>query len=432
MNGMSARIERVLWIGCPVLMFAVMFGRLPAFVNNGMGLVGIALVAAALSSERPALPRWPLFAPIVAWAAWSLASVGWSVSPHESLHAWLDEIVYPLLSFWGFWLFGTRERHPERYTLAVWIACVLLAAISVHYWGQLQPPTLDTFPLRFYARVGHTSTLALFATTLFCAFMVAKPRWLWRWVGVVGVVLGLFIGLATLNRFFWPVAGLTLLVALYPLYRRHMLLAAVAVAVLGVGAVATLELSAQMRLKNSAPALAASRDVSVGGMEVYVPHGFTALGDTLSSDTRPKLWAFYEEVGARHAWLGVGFGKPLPGIAYRNEIPPSLLEAEPQALTHAHNLFLNTWLQTGWIGLVLEALLLLALASCFWRMRRDAPWIAAGGLALVVGMVAKNSVDDFMWQTTILAFWSFAGLLLGYGERVAGVPRAQPAGRGLK
>jgi hypothetical protein len=33
-------------------------------------------------------------------------------------------------------------------------------------------------------------------------------------------------------------------------------------------------------------------------------------------------------------------------------------------------------------------------------------------------MLVKNSTDDLMWQTTALAFWSFAGLLLGRGERL--------------
>ncbi|WGS41018.1 O-antigen ligase family protein [Burkholderia sp. JSH-S8] len=418
-----ARIERLLWIGCPVMMFAVMFGHMAAFVNNGLALVAIALVAAVFSSTRPAPLRWPLFVPIAGWAAWALASVRWSAFPGVSMHAWLDEILYPLLTFWGFWLFGTRVERPERVTLAVWGACALLAAISVIYWGRLQPPTLETFPMRFYARVGHTSTLMVFAMALFCAFLMPKRNW--RWAGGAGLVLCVLVGLATLNRFFWPAAAVTLLVGLYPLYRRHLLLAALTVAVLGAGVLGTLELSARLRYHDAPPPLASSRDISVAGIPVYVPSGMTALGDTLSSDTRPKLWKFYGDQGSQHEWTGIGFGKPLPGMAYRSAMPRDLLELEPQALTHAHNLFLNTWLQTGWIGLLLHVWLLLALAIAFWRLRRSNPWIAAGGVALVAGMITKNVVDDFMWQTTMLAFWSFAGLVLGYGERHAGVPRAQ-------
>jgi hypothetical protein len=36
-------------------------------------------------------------------------------------------------------------------------------------------------------------------------------------------------------------------------------------------------------------------------------------------------------------------------------------------------------------------------------------------------MVAKNSTDDFMWQTTALAFWCFSGFLMGQGEKLAGM-----------
>ena len=97
--------------------------------------------------------------------------------------------------------------------------------ISALNWGHLQPPTANTFPMHFYNRVGHTSTLAVFAIALFAGFLL-RPRW--RVIGASGIVLCLFIGLATLNRFFWPAAAAMLLVALFPLYRRHLLLALLA------------------------------------------------------------------------------------------------------------------------------------------------------------------------------------------------------------
>jgi hypothetical protein len=57
------------------------------------------------------------------------------------------------------------------------------------------------------------------------------------------------------------------------------------------------------------------------------------------------------------------------------------------------------------------------------------PWLSAAGMALVGGMIAKNFTDDFMWQTTALAFWCFSGFLLGRGERLAG--RVPPVRRAL-
>jgi O-antigen ligase len=413
MTNSFARVERVLWIACPVLLFMVMFGHTTAIVFIALGLLALGTLAAAFSPQRPPVWRWPLALPIVCWAVWALAAVGWSAYPAVSMHAWCDEVLYPLVSFWGFWLLGMRTQRLGALALVTWIACVLLALISALNWGHLQPPTANTFELHYYNRVGHTSTLAGFAMALFCGALL-RPRW--RAVGVSGLILCLFIGLATLNRFFWPAAAATLLVALFPLYRRHILLALLAFAVVGAAAVGTLEYSARLRLGGT-PLVTASRDVAIEGHEVLVPRAFSSIGDTVSSDTRPKLWAFYAEQAKQHVWLGVGFGKPLPGMAYKSAIPQSLLQIEPQALTHAHNLFLNTWLQTGIIGVVLQTVLLLALVLSFWRARHADPWLCAAGIALVAGMIVKNTTDDFMWQTTMLAFWSFAGLLLGNAQQ---------------
>ncbi|SPB17608.1 membrane protein [Caballeronia novacaledonica] len=405
-----------LWIGAPVILFVVAFAHMTALENIALGFIGVGTIALAATRGAPSPLRWPLLAPAVVWAAWALASVSWSAYPSESMHAWLDEVFYPLFAFFGFWLLGARTERPERFVFAHWLGCVLVAVISVVYWGQLQPPTADTFMLHFYNRVGHTSTVALFAMALFTGLMLSGR---WRVIGVTGVLLGVFIGVATLNRFFGLAAFVTLVIALYPLYRRHMLVASAVLLLVAAAVIGTLEFSSRSRFALHPPPLPA-HGVTIEGDRIPVPSFLPGIGDTLAADTRPRLWAFYGKVGEPHSWIGVGFGKPLPGRVYKQEIPPRLLAAEPQALTHAHNLFLNTWLETGIVGVVLEAALFAALAIRFWRLRRELPWLAAGGIALIGGMVAKNSTDDFMWQTTALAFWCFAGLMLGRGERLTG------------
>ena len=44
--------------------------------------------------------------------------------PMVSLHAWCDEVLYPLVSFWAFWLFGTQLRRPEPVVVVNWVACL--------------------------------------------------------------------------------------------------------------------------------------------------------------------------------------------------------------------------------------------------------------------------------------------------------------------
>ncbi|CAB3753782.1 O-antigen ligase family protein [Paraburkholderia humisilvae] len=423
MSFAAARLERALWIACPVLLFVVMFAHMTAIVYIALGLLAIGTFAAAWSAwwargahsaREAARLNWPMAVPIAAWAIWTLASTGWSFAPSVTLHAWLDEVFYPLVAFWAFWLLGTKSARPERLVLITWFACAALVVTSLINWGHLQPPTADSFPLHYYARVGHTSTLAIFALTLFTGMLLARPRW--RLAGAAGIAMCLFIGLATLNRFFWPAAAVTLLVAFYPVYRRHLVLAAVSIAVIAVAGLGTLELSSRMKMGDAV--LQAPRSaMQIDGHPIYLPHALSGIDDTMAGDTRPRLWAFYASAAESHAWFGIGFGKPLPGLAYHSVMPDALLKFEPVALTHAHNLFLNTWLQTGVIGLALQIVLFAALVVRFWHLRRVNLWLCTAGIALVIGMITKNITDDFMWQTTMLAFWSFAGLMLGSGER---------------
>ncbi|HRO58374.1 MAG TPA: O-antigen ligase family protein [Burkholderiaceae bacterium] len=412
MPSRAERVERVLWIACPVLLFVMMFGHTTAIVNLALVLVLAGNVAAACSPARPSPGQWPLMLPMAVWAAWALASVAWSAHPEVSLHAWLDEVVYPALVFWGFWLLGTRLRRPGLLMLVPGLACALLAAMSAIHWGLLQPPTPDTFPLRFYNRVGHTSTLAVFAMPLFAGLLFHRR---WKILGIAGIACCLFIGLATLNRFFWPAAVVTLLVALLPLYRRHVLLVLSATLIVGVLGLSMLEFSSRLRLDVPAPALVEPAGEGDGLLEL-LSRALVGVDKTLLSDARPRFWEYYVEVGMRNAWIGVGFGKPLPGMAYRDELPDDLSVFEPYVSTHAHNLFLNTWLQTGFVGLALQLVLLASLAWQFRWHWRASDWWAPAGLALVAGMLTKNLTDDFMWKTTMLAFWAFAGLLLGLAQ----------------
>lgn len=400
-------LAQPLWLPCTLLAFVSMFGHMTGLNNVGIAMTGV-IVLAAFWRERRELAKWPLVLPIALWAAWSFGAVLWSPYPWVSLHAWLDEVLYPLLVFWGFWLFASRVERARYIAFSCLGACLLLALISAFYWGRLQPPTAETFPMRFYPRVGHTSTLALFTIPVFIG-LIARGRT--RWFGIAGVLLSLFVGLASLNRFFWPAVVVTLCVSLFPFCRHRPRRALALLAVLLVGACTALLFFSRFASAD-APASGAGRQ-PIASVLREVPQRVLDFDRKMDTDTRPMLWAFYGRQALRHAWLGVGFGKPLPGMVLRSQMPAALLEAEPLAPTHAHDMLLNTWLQTGLPGVVLQIVLLASLAGRYWRLRRADEWLAAAGLALVAGMVVKNITDDFMWKTTMLAFWAFAGLLLG-------------------
>jgi hypothetical protein len=325
---------------------------------------------------------------------------------------------------------------------ASWLACLALAVASVIGFHFLDPAAPKPGLLHFYARVGHTSTVALMAISVFAAMAAVRGT---RLLGLVGVLFCVVIGAATLNRFFWVALGVVAVVLLWPrggaVEGRRRAYLVLGVVLLGI--VSITGLSNRVRLTLFPPPVIASAVVATPAVDAPTVPGAATVGvadgrgvsagqsapdllgqmrrmsrldEMASTDARPKIWAFYVSRVHEHPWLGIGFGKPLPSLAYGQLIPAQLLKLDENAKTHAHNLFLNTLLQTGVIGLALQLVVFAAIAWRFFASRASRPFLYRAGLALLLGMLAKNMTDDFMWQSTALMFWACCGWLLGQCE----------------
>jgi hypothetical protein len=434
---------------CAVLLFVGMFDHMTAIKYIGIGVL-IAIVASfatkSLLTNSPdrAFPASSLLMALGVWSLWTLTSATWSVDPDATLHAWLDEVAYPLAAFYAFWLVGQSSPKQQRLLQNVaWATCLILAVMSVVYFHYLDPAAAKPGLMHFYARVGHSSTLALMAIPLF-ATMTAKTETRLR--GLTGALFCVVIGGATLNRFFWIALAVVAVVLLWPRSSRERVRAWTAFGALLVVTLVAVGLSNKLRLMASpvtgvaAPAVQAS-GAAPGILRVVARAPDTDTGAQLTSketapapgpatlierlrivsgmnramrsDARPRIWEFYGSQVAKHPWIGIGFGKPLPSLAYGKLVPDDLFKLDGNVRTHAHNLFLNTLLQVGIVGLILQLAALGCLAYQFFAVRLIYPQLYRAGIALILGMLAKNLTDDFMWQSTMLMFWSYCGLLLG-------------------
>jgi O-antigen ligase len=138
----------------------------------------------------------------------------------------------------------------------------------------------------------------------------------------------------------------------------------------------------------------------------------------LSGDLRLQAWREWTGIALEKPLLGHGFGTPLLRREGQRGVSQQLSQREPHYLSHGHNLFLDVAVQLGVLGLSIYLALLAALLREYWRLgRAGAPpalrLLGAAGFSLLIAMIAKNSTDDFMGQAVVIAFWGYAGLLLG-------------------
>lgn len=124
-------------------------------------------------------------------------------------------------------------------------------------------------------------------------------------------------------------------------------------------------------------------------------------------------------------WLGVGLGN------YAAAYPDYRLVNWPLSLSHAHNIYLHLWAETGLLGL--------AAYGCFWgtaiiltlrTLRRTTGWrrgLAVGLLAVWAHLLAHQLVDNLHVNNNDLLLGAYLGLLyaldLTHRQSVSASPR---------
>lgn len=381
---------------------AATFARSVAYGGAALCAV-IVCVAARRSGERIAFAGPAILVPLFAWAAWSCASLWWSVDRQYTLGQLEREVFDSLLVMLVFYVAG-RDARSLRVLAAAALAS--LAWFSVLAIGMAT--TRGGWDAgRYHVGVGAWSTWLVLAAPLLFTLIAPKPAGFGasaRNFATGIVLLALLIVTARMsgNRIVWIALAVTFATASLaaawrwsrPFARapiRWAVPAALLLIVLAAAFVDALVLRAQT---------------------VY--HGRESVAATLENDPRIALW---EDVGdriARRPWTGYGFGR-------RVLAGPLSTELHNPLLAHAHNIFASQWLQTGLPGLATFVVFIAALALRYLRFLRshDDALAFAGmlGLALVAGFLAKNQTDDFLFRSNAKELWALTALLLGYGTR---------------
>jgi O-antigen ligase len=389
-------IQALAWL-VAALFVILPLAHVPA-LRNLLSLTAAILVAAILMRERrlPPLPALPM----AAWIAFGAASALWSGDPAATMHGVLYDMLLPTGVFLAAWRVTADAGAFDR---ARWAACggvLCLAAIVVQVLvtgrpaATFMPDATGLSRVYYWPGVGVASTFAALIVP-FALFALVSARRAERYAGAVVLAAVIAVALVSQNRIVWPtllLSGAAFIVWLWP---------ALAVA--------------PRRIAAGVLCVAA---VAAWGAFDYASRERQLAVQELGGDLRLAAWREWTAIAAEKPLLGHGFDRSLLRREGQRGVSQDLRQREPHYLSHGHNLLLDVAVQLGVLGLAIYLTLLAALLREYWRLGgaaapRPLRALGAAGLSLLIAMLAKNSTDDFMDQAVAIAFWGYAGVLLG-------------------
>jgi O-antigen ligase len=284
----------------------------------------------------------------------------------------------------------------ERFRRVI-LAATLLSLAIVPWWMSLLPPQMA----RLYNGPGMYSTY-LVTVYPFALIWLARGHAgrLERVVNGVVLMAILAASASTINRAVWVALAIETLVVLtlwrhsreLRQRRRQLILLTAVVTCVFVGSLYAIS-SKRFAISPTSPEV---------------------IGQATAQDARRNVWKHAIETISQQPFSGAGFGRGATRQDFRDKFGDGLL-------WHGHNTVLNYGLAMGVWGI---ALILLLFGIVLHRLRvvwgREDPVLtpyALGGIAMVVGVFAKNMTDDFFIRQNALLFWALAAMILGAHAR---------------
>lgn len=380
-----------------------------------VALLALALVwLLGMAFDRTALPRTPFNLAFVLLGVALGVGILVSADPMETLPKATGVVLG--LAVWRFVVIAVGRR-PH---VALAVALLLLICLGFSVTGVLSlrelpkiPALTAANPFRNLALPGlaqlstHPNQLAalisFFLPLLVSLAVGPRPgpsRRLWRVALALVALLVVAILILTQSRGGWiaTAAGLFALAALWaavlpPSRARRGLRLVVGLAVLAALAVA----------------------VWIGPTTLWEmwlnPPADTAVGTLRTLGVRRAIWPWGATAVGDFPFTGVGLGA-FRQVVFR--LYP-LLPWPDYDLGHAHNIFLQTALDTGLPGLVAYLAVLFVAAAVGWRVARRDPGFRAVSLGLLAGLVALHvfGLADalVLGAKPAVVFWFALGLL---------------------
>ncbi|HEX5628330.1 MAG TPA: hypothetical protein VFX72_02065, partial [Usitatibacteraceae bacterium] len=232
-------------------LFVLPFSSTLALRNSLLAIAAACLLYAAATGRatRPRLPSWRVLAPMLAYGAWSAASVAWSVNPAYSLSELRPGLLYPFIAFLVFFAATPDARAIDRWAWSLSAGLAALGAAAVF----LVATTGWFDPERWHGDTGFYATHVVLALPLLAwSFVRAGPGRPWPRIALAAAAAVTLVATSwNDNRIAWiALAAMTVLALALSrdLLRGHGSRGALAIAAAALAVLAALfAWSLQMR-----------------------------------------------------------------------------------------------------------------------------------------------------------------------------------------
>jgi len=137
-----------------------------------------------------------------------------------------------------------------------------------------------------------------------------------------------------------------------------------------------------------------------------------ALAQDGSLGQRLYIWPLYLKEASRRIFRGTGLTRRVQKRVLAD------LNRRALRLEHAHNLFLNMWLQAGLLPvLIFIFFYALTLKQAFLWLKNTGDPLAAAMFAFLVSFLVMSSFEGLEEMTRFTLFWVASGIVWGYAVR---------------
>jgi O-antigen ligase len=384
------RLRTLVLLPFMMLLFILPF---PGTVTLRLVCLALAFAFAVALWWRLSPPRVPCWPALTLWALVALLSLIGAVDRDYSVGEIKNEVLYTMMAFVAFFAVARDEEDLKRLSVALFAGAAAICA-----WALEARFRLGGWSETSWGSGAVPGYAAVLLPLLF--LYAAWSSRLWQRITVPGLFAIVCVtGFLSLQRIFIAVFVLQVVIAAVLLARKGVIRASRAAIFWGLIGIIVLAAGLLAVVQKERPPIA---------------------GDLRFSESGKVL-----ERIAQNPVVGAGFGRGTMKKKY-----PDLVSAD--WMWHSHNIFLNYGLQIGIAGILVLVGVLFCLLRAYWRLYNSTDekmrLLGIAGLALVLGVVLRNQLNDMLVRDASILFWAVNGALLGLAQRrVRPSVRIQPA-----